>query len=190
MCSNNQHHHKFKRQSEENEGNSSLIDISPPMFNSEVVSHFQLGLQSDTSIVVLIGNDNNLYLSNLKELAANFSLVDLMTSEDNNTDLVKDTKTGRYLHGYNDIRDVGYSRVRTHLEGAMPFNANLMFWTFENEFLQFFRGGNWFYDTAACLDESTGLTRIWLINGQQGLINLSSDKGYCGLARLIPINYD
>ena len=110
-----------------------------------------------------------------------------MASEDNNTDLVKDTKTGRYLHGYNDIRDVGYSRVRTHFESAIPFNANLMFWTFEieNEFTQFCRGGNWFYDTAACLDESTGLTRIWLINGQQGLTNLTSDKGYCG-----PINYD
>ena len=50
MCSNNQHHHKFKRQSE---GNSSLIDISTPMFNSEVVSHFQLGLQSNTSIVFI-----------------------------------------------------------------------------------------------------------------------------------------
>ena len=190
MCSNNQHHHKFKRQSEENEGNSSLIDISPPMFNSEVVSHFQLGLQSDTSIVVLIGNDNNLYLSNLKELAADFSLVDLTTSDNSNAALVKHTKADRYLHSYNDIRDVGYSRVRTHLESEMPFNANLMFWTFENKFIQFFRGGNWFYDTAACLDESTGLTRIWLINGQQGLINLMSDKGHCGLARLIPINYN
>jgi len=70
---------KFKRQSEEN---SSLIDRSTSMFNSEVVGHFQLGLQLDTSIVVLIGND---------------------------------------------IRDVGYSRVRTHLESAMSFNANFMF---------------------------------------------------------------
>lgn len=149
-----------------------------------------MGLKSNTSIVVLIGNDNNLYLSTDKKLAANFSLVDLMISNDSNTALIKDSKTDRYVHSYNDVRDIGYSRVRTHLENSMPCNANLMFWTFANEFIQFFRGGNWFYDTAACLDSTTGMTKIWIINGQQGLTNLTNDQGHCGLAQLVPINYD
>ena len=183
-------HHKFKRQLDEIESNSSIVNITVPIFDPEIVGYFQLGLRSNPSIIVLIGNDNNLYLSNLKELTANFSFIDLMTSNDSNTALIKDIKTDRYVHSYNDIRDNGYSRIRTHFENSMPYNANIMFWTFASGFLQFFRGGNWFYDTAACFDSSTSLTRIWLVNGQEGLTNLTNDKGHCGLAPLIPINYD
>lgn len=72
----------------------------------------------------------------------------------------------------------------------MPCEANMIFWTFENGYLQFYRGGNWFYDTVGCMDSSTGLVKVWLINGQQGLTAIQTALGNCALAPLIPINYD
>lgn len=199
-----QQHQKHKRQAadatttatsitDEDSGTSSLIDLPEPIFFPEGVGNFQLALQSDTSIVIVIGNDYNMYLSNQTSSGtspANFVFVDLKVSDEIASAMIRDTLTQRYLHSYSDVQENGYSRIRTHLDTHMPCSANIMFWTFENDYLQFFRGGNWLYDTAGCLDPLTGLVKIWIINGAQGLTALQAANGKCGLARLIPINYD
>ena len=171
---------------------SSLVDIPQPIFFPQLMGNFQLALKSDQSVVVIIGSDKNLYLSAQSSSATSpstFSLFDLGLQNDTYVGLIQDASNQRYLHSYNDIQDNTYSRIRTHLDSYMPCNANIMFWTFVRGYLQFFRGGDWFYDTAACVNPSTGLVKIWLINGQQGLTALRAQHGTCGLAPLVAINY-
>lgn len=171
----------------------SLIDLPQPIFFPEIVGRFQLALKSNTSIIVVVGNDHNIYLSNqllTGTTPATFSLVDLMVSNETNSALIQDALTNRYLHCHNDVQENGYSRVRTHLDTYMPCNANIIFWTFQSGYLQFYRGGEWLYDTAGCLDPSTGLVKIWIVNKQEGLTALQTAHGTCGLAPLIAINYD
>ena len=142
---------------------------------------------------MIIGSDNNLYLSaqSLSGTApSTFSLIDLGLSNESYVALIQDVQTKRYLHTYNDIQGNSYSRLRTNLETYMPCNANIIFWTFVRGYLQFYRGGEWFYDTAACMDSSTGLVKIWLVNGQQGLTAIQAKQGTCGIAPLVAINYD
>ena len=191
MRENNERSSRYKRQS--SNSSSFLVDVPDPIFFPQFIGNFELALKSNTSIVVIIGNDYNLYLSNTavsKTSATLLSLVDLMVANGTNAAMIKDAATGRYVHSYDDIRDNGYSHIRTHLDSHMPCEANMIFWTFENGYLQFYRGGNWFYDTVGCMDSSTGLVKVWLINGQQGLTAIQTALGNCALAPLIPINYD
>ncbi len=176
-------------------GSDALINLSQPIFFPQAVVIFQLALKSNKSIVVIIGNDQNLYLSAqylAGTTASNFSLIDLDLPAKNRTytALIQDAQTQRYLHTYNDIQEKTYSRVRTNLDSYMPCSANIMFWTFVRGYLQFYRGGFWFYDTAGCVDSTTNLVRLWLVNGQQGLTALQAQYGRCGLARLVAINYE
>ena len=189
-------HNRQERQATESSSDtsqsSSLVDIPQPIFFPQVVGNFQLALKSNHSIVVVIGNDENIYLSSQSSTGtppSTFSLLDLGLSNRSYVALIQDAQNHRYLHSYNDIQDQSYSRIRTHLDTYMPCNANIMFWTFVRGYMQFYRGGLWFYDTAACLDTLTGLVRIWLINGQQGLTALQAKYGTCGLAPLVAINY-
>jgi len=194
-----------KRQSTENDTSTSstssntnayppLINISQPIFFPEVVvPGFQLQLNSSSSIVVIIGSDYNLYLSDQDlsgTTASTFNLIDLGLSNNSYTFLIQDSQTQRYLHSYNDIQANGYSRVRTNPVSYLPCTANLIFWTFVRGYLQFFRGGEWFYDTVGCLDPTTGLVKLWLVNGQQGLTAIQSIYGNCGLAQLVGFTND
>ena len=173
--------------------NSSLLNLPEPLFFPRIVGNFQLALKSNTSIIIVVGNDHNIYLSNQPLTGtspATFSLVDLMVSNETDSALIQDALTQRYLHCHNDVQENGYSRVRTHLDTYMPCNANIIFWTFQSGYLQFYRGGQWVYDTVGCLDRLTGLVKIWIVNGQQGLTALQTAHGTCGLAPLIAINHD
>ena len=186
---------RHKRQtdgSSNNAGSGSLISIPEPIFFPKAIGTFQLALKSDQSIVAIIGNDYNIYLS-AQSLSATipstFSLINLGIQNNSYVALIQDTKNKRYLHAYNDIQKNNYTHIRTHLDTYMPCNANIIFWTFVRGYLQFYRGGLWFYDTAACSDPSTGLVKLWLVNGQQGLTSLQAKYNDCGLAPLVAINY-
>lgn len=177
---------------QDNSGYSSLITIPQPIFFPQVAGNFQLALKSNQSIIVIIGGDRNIYLSHQTLSGINpstFLIVDLGLSNRTYVALIQDAQNQRYLHSYNDIQEKGYSRIRTNFDSYLPCNANLMFWTFVRGYMQFFRGGEWFYDTAGCLDSSTGLVKLWLVNGQQGLSALQAEQGQCGLAPLVGINY-
>ena len=163
----------------------------PEIFLPKVVGNFQLALQSDNSTTVIIGNDYNLYLSaqnSTNTSASKLTLLDLMTSNDS-TLLIQEASSTRYLHSYGDVQRDSYGRLRTHLATHMPHGSNLIFWSFAKGYLQLNRGGLWQYDTAGCLNNFTGTVQLWLIDGQQGLTALQAAHGNCGLAPLVPINY-
>jgi len=194
------HHQDYKRQAAQStttqtttsSSSGSLTDISTPLFFPKFLGNFQLALKSNTSIVVVIGNDYNIYLSpqySSKIQPSTFALYDLQLSNQSAVAVIKDATNQRYLHVYNDIQTKGFSRLRTHLETYMPCGSNIIFWIFMGGYLQFYRGGEWAYDTAGCLDPLTGLVKIWIINGQQGLTALQAKYETCGLAPLVPINY-
>ena len=161
------------------------------VFSPTVLGTFQLALASNDSIVVVIGNDHNLYLSaqNLTNTTAStFNLVDIMHGNDSSF-LIQDATNGRYLHTYGEVQDDAYGRLRTHLPSYMPYDSNIVFWSYSEEYLQFNRGGDWVYDTVGCLDIATGAVKLWIVNGREGLTDIQDEYGTCGLARLVFINF-
>ena len=163
-----------------------VVNVSD-IFFPKTLGTFQLALQSDHSIVVVVGNDYNLYLS-ARTSAATFTLLDLMTSNDSSL-LIQDASTNRYLHSYGDVQQNDYGRFWTHLATHMPYDSELIFWSFAKGYLQLNRGSTWQYDTAGCLNNVTGTVQVWLIDGQQGLSAIQAKYGNCGLPPLVPINY-
>ena len=197
---NEQNHELYKRQASDSttskpnttSNSGLLVDITNPLFFPKFIGNFQLALKSNTSVVVIIGNNYNIYLSAQylsKTQPSTFALYDLQLTNQSTVAVIQYAVNHRYLHTYNNTQTQGYSRLRTHLETYMPCGSNIMFWMFGNGYLQFYRGGKWAYDTAGCVDPLTGLVKLWIINGQQGLTALKAKYESCGLAPLVPINY-
>ena len=167
----------------------SVVDVND-IFVPKVLGSFQLALQSDLSIIAVIGHDYNLYLSNgtLTNVSpTTFNLVDIMSANDSSF-LIQDAKDNRYLHTYSQVQDDAYGRLRTHPENYMPHHSNMMFWTYSEGYLQFNRGQTWIYDTAACLSSTTGSVKVWVIDGEDGLTALQTRYHKCALAPLAFIN--